>query len=72
MKEVNMIEYINSYIEFYKTVKTCGWDFEYMRKLIVKDLRHIKRKCIKDLEAIRDRVNEERALYLSLREQGEE
>ena len=71
-KEVNMIEYIDGYIKFYKTAKTCGWDLEYMRKLIVKNLHNIKRKCIKDLESIRDRVNEERALYLSLREQGEE
>lgn len=48
MKPKTFEEYLSEYIDFYKTVKVNGWDIEYMRKLIVRNLQAIKNKYLKE------------------------
>lgn len=40
-------EYIDEYINFYKTMRLNGYDIESLRKLMVRNLQNIKRKYLK-------------------------
>ena len=48
MKQEQLEDYIDSFIEFYKNVKLNGWDLEYIRKLVVRNMQDIKRKYLKE------------------------
>lgn len=48
MKQEQLEDYIDSFIEFYKNVKLNGWDLEYMRKLVIRNMQDIKRKYLKE------------------------
>lgn len=48
MKHEQLEDYIDKFIEFYKNVKLNGWDLEYMRKLVIRNMQDIKRKYLKE------------------------
>lgn len=48
MKQEQLEDYIDKFIEFYKNVKLNGWDLEYMRKLVIRNMQDIKRKYLKE------------------------
>ena len=48
MKQEQLEDYIDSFIEFYKNVKLNGWNLEYIRKLVVRNMQDIKRKYLKE------------------------
>ena len=48
MKHEQLEDYIDKFIEFYKNVKLNGWDLEYMRKLVIRNMQDTKRKYLKE------------------------
>lgn len=54
MKSENFEEYIDSFIEFYKEMRLCGYTTNDLRKLVVRNLQNIKRKYLKEKNAQND------------------